>query len=308
MTDDDRGPALPSTGPPPGDLPGLPSSSVLSLPEREALAAAILAVPGVSGVQVDPDPYGGPGVLRITLAAGVDEVQVATAVNKVLRLQFGVTVDAGRVELVEESVAERAPHLSVVPEPDDGLEFDAGPGLQSLLEAVERRDRLGAPAYPVEVLPSALRHPSGAAPRPPQPAPELPLPGEQLGPRLAIARLVVAPTDAGVEATVTLAHAQQWFAGAASGPLTEPGVIRAVAEATLAAVSSAVGGVDLVVDIVEVAAVGPRQVAVVQVLMRTGLGTDRLTGASDMREDARQAVVRATLDAVNRRLEHLITA
>jgi hypothetical protein len=40
--------------------------------------------------------------------------------------------------------------------------------------------------------------------------------------------------------------------------------------------------------------------------MVSGSGTDRLTGSAVVREDARQAVIRAVLDAVNRRLEPLL--
>jgi hypothetical protein len=35
-------------------------------------------------------------------------------------------------------------------------------------------------------------------------------------------------------------------------------------------------------------------------------GTDRLTGTAVVREDVRQATIRAALDAVNRRLEPLL--
>jgi hypothetical protein len=36
-------------------------------------------------------------------------------------------------------------------------------------------------------------------------------------------------------------------------------------------------------------------------------GSERLTGAAAVREDIRQAVIRATLDALNRRLEPLLS-
>jgi hypothetical protein len=40
--------------------------------------------------------------------------------------------------------------------------------------------------------------------------------------------------------------------------------------------------------------------------MLTRVGSERLTGVSVVREDVRQAVIRATLDALNRRLESLM--
>ena len=42
---------------------------------------------------------------------------------------------------------------------------------------------------------------------------------------------------------------------------------------------------------------------VVVVSMLTKVGSERLTGVSVVREDVRQAVIRATLDSLNRRLE-----
>jgi hypothetical protein len=39
----------------------------------------------------------------------------------------------------------------------------------------------------------------------------------------------------------------------------------------------------------------------------TNRGTERLTGAAGVREDVRQAVIRATLDALNRRLEMILS-
>jgi hypothetical protein len=37
--------------------------------------------------------------------------------------------------------------------------------------------------------------------------------------------------------------------------------------------------------------------------MITRVGSEKLTGVSAVREDARQAVIRATLDALNRRID-----
>jgi hypothetical protein len=38
----------------------------------------------------------------------------------------------------------------------------------------------------------------------------------------------------------------------------------------------------------------------------TSRGTEQLTGAAMVREDVRQAVIRATLDSLNRRIETLL--
>jgi hypothetical protein len=57
---------------------------------------------------------------------------------------------------------------------------------------------------------------------------------------------------------------------------------------------------------VEVTVSGRDRTALVSVTMVSSSGTDRLTGSAMVREDARQAVIRAVLDAVNRRLEPLL--
>jgi hypothetical protein len=62
---------------------------------------ALRSVPGVAGADLEPDETGGPGLLRLDLAPDVDEVTVAAAVGRVLRERFGLQVDAGLVQLVE---------------------------------------------------------------------------------------------------------------------------------------------------------------------------------------------------------------
>ena len=69
------------------------------------LLDALRAVPGVAAADLEPDERpDGAGTLRLQLAPGADEIAVATSVNRVLREQFGLAVDAGRVQVVEESV------------------------------------------------------------------------------------------------------------------------------------------------------------------------------------------------------------
>ena len=51
---------------------------------------------------------------------------------------------------------------------------------------------------------------------------------------------------------------------------------------------------------------GTDQTALVVITMLTGRSTQRLSGASVVREDTRQAVIRAVLAALNRRMEPLL--
>ena len=60
-------------------------------------------------------------------------------------------------------------------------------------------------------------------------------------------------------------------------------------------------------DLREAARAGGRdRTVLVSVTMVSSAGTDRLTGSAVVREDVRQAAIRAALDAVNRRLEPLL--
>src|SRR5581483_6414619 len=55
------------------------------------IVAALRAVPGVAEADVEPDDEGGGlGLLRLGLSPGVDEVQVATKVGRLLRERFGL--------------------------------------------------------------------------------------------------------------------------------------------------------------------------------------------------------------------------
>ena len=62
---------------------------------------ALRGVPGVRSADIGDDDEGGAGLLRLDLAADVDEVEVAATVGRLLREQFGLGVDAGQVQMVE---------------------------------------------------------------------------------------------------------------------------------------------------------------------------------------------------------------
>jgi hypothetical protein len=211
-----------------------------------AIVAALRAVPGVADADVEPDDHDGPGVLRLGLVPGVDEVQVATQVGKLLRERFGLGVDADRVQLVEDAdvVAELPDH------PDD--------------------DR---------------------APRP------------------AIQRMHLVSSGLDITATVTLSHGGRSCICEATGTATQSGVQRAVAIATIRAVEGLLDDkVRFELEHVEVAPTGRDRTALVAITMLSAAGGEKLTGAAVVREDARQAVIRATLDAVNRRVERMLAA
>jgi hypothetical protein len=204
------------------------------------IVAALRAVPGVAEADVVPDDDGGGlGLLRLGLSPGVDEVQVASRVGRLLRERFGLGVDADQVQLIED-----AETLDV---------------------------------------------------------------SSQSGHRPVISRMQLVSSGLDVSASVSLTFQGRVVRGESTGTATQSGVQRAVAAASLHAVEQLISSrARFELEHVEVTASGRDRTALVSVTMVSGAGTDRLTGSAMVREDARQAVIRAVLDAVNRRLEPLL--
>ena len=212
----------------------------MTVADYAEIAAALRTVPGIAEADVEPDDEGGGlGLLRLGLTPGVDEVQVATKVGRLLRERFGLGVDAERVQLIEDAAT-----------------------------------------------------------------PEIPA---QPGRRPIISRMQLVSSGLEVTATVSLVYQDNVVRGEATGTATQSGVHRAVATAALRALEQLVDTrARFEVDQVEVTPVGPDRTVMVSVTMVSGGGTDRLTGSAVVREDIRQATIRAALDAVNRRLEPLL--
>jgi hypothetical protein len=223
----------------------------VSIADHRDIVAALREVPGVAEADVEPDGDGeGLGLLRLGLAPGVDEVEVASAVGRLLRERFGLGVDAERVQLVEDMQAS-------LDDPDIEEEEDD-----------ESADRF----------------------------------------RPAIRRMHIISSGLQVAAEVTLAVGDRSALGHAEGTATQSGVQRAVATATLRAVEDLLDGrARFELDLVEVAPTGRERAVLVAVTMLSSSGSEKLTGAANVREDVRQAAIRATLDALNRRVEHMVT-
>jgi hypothetical protein len=205
------------------------------------IVAALRMVEGVADAEVEPDDDGGGlGLLRLGLAPGVDEVQVATRVGRLLRERFGLGVDADQVQLIEDA-----------------------------------------------------------------PAPDVPVQGN--GRRPVISRMQLVSSGLDVTAAVSLSYRDETVRGESTGTATQSGVHRAVAQATLRALEQLVDAqARFEVDQVDVTPNGRDRTVLVSVTMVSGSGTDRLTGSAVVREDVRQATIRAALDAVNRRMEPLL--
>ena len=259
----------------------------MAAPDPRRVAAALDAVPGVADATVVLDSVG--GELRLVLEPGADEGVVAPAVHRVLREGFGLGLDPRRLAVVEETEAEPAPtHLRLV-----GAAVSEGPDApddqvgQEPPRAVSP-DLLAPPRLAPEVRASAGRHPAGV---------------RRTGGRITLERLEVSTDGLGAEVTVTLLHDGSVRTSTAASASTAAAVLRAVGAATAQAVGQ-VCGPQVRVDVEEVrlVALGEHTAAVVSVLWSTDEGAERCLGTSEVREDPRQAVIRATLDAVNRRL------
>lgn len=233
--------------------------------EHRDVVAAIRAVPGVADAQIEPTADGGLGRLRLALAHDVDEAEVASSVGRLLREQFGIGIDAEHVQIVEE--AQVGPAGRAAGDPASGAAYDPVP------------DPVSAPARV-----------------PAQRAPERP----------AISRMHLVSSGLEVTASVTLAAGGRTAVGEGMGNASQVGVQRAVANATLRAVEQLLAGLArFELDHLEVSHLGAERTVLVALSMLTAKGSERLTGAAAVREDVRQAVIRATLDALNRRFETL---
>ncbi|MCU0265625.1 MAG: hypothetical protein MUC45_05810 [Actinomycetia bacterium] len=283
--------------------------------EAGDVVAALRAVPGVADAEIIPDDVGGPGTLRLQLSQGADEVAVATAVHRILGEQFGLGVDAGRVQVLEESVPPRPARPTPAPAPEPEVEPEPEPEPESEPEPqVEAGPwRPATPPPPPPPPPPPARPPLSAVPDRQQATVDVVTPAATeppVPPRLLIQRMQLVSAHLGVTTEVTLVLAERAFTGSADAAATPTSVQRAVAHATLRAVEASIDRVArFELEHLETAALGSDRAVVVELSMITRYGTERLTGVSTVRDDARQAVVRATLDALNRRIEsYLVSA
>lgn len=242
----------------------------MTVTDHPELVAALLAVSGVAAAAVEPDDDG-PGTLRLQLEPGADEVGVAGEVNRLLRSRFGLAVDADRVRVVDEPTRPADLH--------DSKPEETAPTPVAVEEAEAER-----------------------AEAPPLPDVTMARPG-----RLVIERVALVSAGLGTTVSVSLGLDGQSYEGSAEGTSTAGSLHRSVAGATLRAVEAVVdGSVRFDVEHVEIATTGPDRTALVVLTMVTDRATQRLSGASVVREDVRQAVIRAVLAAVNRRVEPLL--
>lgn len=245
------------------------------------VATALRALPGVSGADVERDDQGAVSALRMQLQPDADSHAVIDAASRVLHDHLGTDPEPGFVTIVAQPGG-GSPSV-VVPAPSSGG---------------QRSTPAPGPAAPT---------PQEQAPRP-DPAPS----GHVVVPAPRSGRPSIDSTDVlttGLEATVSvvLSSSRRTSTGDSRSAATRSGIHRALAQAALAALEGlATEQLRFMLDHVVVARMGDEDTVLVSLTMLTSRGAEQLTGAAVVRADEGSAVVRATLDAVNRRMEPLL--
>jgi hypothetical protein len=301
-------------------------------PSYDELERALSSVPGIVTASVAVSEGTGRGRLRIRLAPGEDPEQIAWAVAATLRERFGISLDPDtiRPRLLEEDA--RHPRVDeaadeVGPGPlDQPREIDATddvrlapgdlgedlaappPAFEDRPRGEERPRRAGAAAagtgteppveqVPASAMPAGVGEVAGAAL------------AASAGPRVraAIRDLVTRHGDDDVEVTATLEVGDRRGRAAVRAVPTRRGIWRAVAEATVAALRELTGDhLRAGVDRISVASHEDPGTVTVVLTVLSDRGEETLLGASLLRDDPQSAVMRATLDALNRRVEPLL--
>jgi hypothetical protein len=278
------------------------------LRERPAgfdVAAVLAAVRGVAGVRdasLRTNPGGG-HTLRLDLADGADPAQVSREVARLLQERMGLAAAPQGEPWF--SGEQRAPQPHVAEEP-----AAADPIAQTRRWQPPSTGRGRAVTYQSS---TALAYQQQVGPTEHAPPPRPLNRGGRSGPRVVIDH--VQASTFGLDATVEvrLVAGDRQAVGLAEGPANESYLQRLCAIATASAVDDllrdADSGADLGRCFIEHATVVPMagcDVAVVVVLLVCGGWVEQLAGSAVVDGDTRQAVVRATLAAVNRRLEALL--
>jgi len=111
------------------------------------------------------------------------------------------------------------------------------------------------------------------------------------------------------EAAVTLEVEGRTYTGEATAPSSQTGRQRLIAQAKLNAIAKLASGTHtFALEDVAIIRLGREDVAVACVTIVTPLGEQSFTGSALVRQNEKDSIVRATLDAINRRMGLLTTA
>lgn len=109
--------------------------------------------------------------------------------------------------------------------------------------------------------------------------------------------------------TVVLDIGGEVVTGEGSGPASQTSLERLIALATLDAIGQNVGsGFGFALEDVSIIMLGRERVAVCCIVLVSPLGEQSFTGSALVRQNDKDSIVRATLDAINRRMGFLTAA
>ena len=268
---------------------------------RHDVERAIRSVPGVIEASVGVSAETGRGRLRIRLSPGEDHDAVCWSVATTLRERFGIALDPAAIRPRVDAGPDDAGPSGATP----GMPSATGPRPVESPRVVEDLERVTPEQRQVfEELEEAVAARLAAEAPTARSGPPVGVAagGERL--RAAIGNLVTEQGPAAVSVTATLSHGGRQGRAAVGALATRRATWRAVAEATLGALQDLTGGrLRAQVERVTVNATeDPATVSVVLAVLGER-GEEMLLGAALVRDDPERAVMRATLDAVNRRVE-----
>ncbi len=290
--------------------------------DTDAVLAAVRNVPGVRDAQLRPNP-GGVHTLRLDLADGADGAQVSREVARLLKRRMGLAAEPRRQGEPRRQAEPRRPQPPASPATNVGQPHRDTSTMPVAGAATTPRAPL--PAAPTEqpgrsaargdeqnrrrhqVAPGRTR-----ATTEPDPEPRRVVRSVS-GPRVVIDQVQVSTLGLDATVEVRLTSGGRPAIGVASGPAVDGYVLRLAAVAATAALDQMLSGIEgadqpgrCFVEHAAVVPFGSSDVAVVVVLLVLGGTAEQLSGSALVAGDPRQAVVRATLAAVNRRLDALL--
>jgi len=314
-------------------------------PDDAEVERAIASVPGVASAALRRDPDSGRTRLRLRLRAGEDAEQATWSIAATLRERFGIALDPASIRPVTggappEHEAPETDDIAAAVLPDRAPPAAAGDA-----EAAGDPDGAGPPPAPAMPLPGLTPPPAprsatsaepghdvdgtdeadrgadeadrgadeagrgAAGPSGPAQEPSRGSDASRAAGRATIHRLDVERGAREVQATVALLRGEHAARGVARAVPTTRSILRAIAEATASALQQFMTAPLLIgIDRIEVEpTVDPAHV-LVAVTILADRGEEQLLGVSLVRGDAERAVVRATLDALNRRVSPFLGA
>ncbi|WP_230860462.1 Daple [Actinoplanes aureus] len=289
------------------------------------ILAAVREVDGVRDASLRATPAGAHS-LRLDLADGADPAEVSRQVARLLQDRMGLDAampgDSPAAAPFVPGQATRPGRAAVPTAPVSGA-------------AAAPASAPPAPA-PISAAPAPAPAPISVAPAPAAPLPEprprevrpsvaalvphdasrpRPLdPGDNPGPRVVIENVHVNTFGADATVEVRLRAGDRAASGVATGPAVDGYLLRLCATATAGAIDELLsasqheeGPARCFVEHAAAVSFGQMQVAVVVLLLSCGGGwVEQLAGSAVVTGDDRHAMVRATLAAVNRRVEALL--